>query len=81
MVQVGSQKYERMFKKIIFILFCSQIWLNLFFNQWHFGSNTKLATWNKVHFQVMCKTLSNLNDNYNELFRFTQKNQKKKKNH
>jgi hypothetical protein len=23
--------------------------------QWYFGSNKKLSTWNKMHFQIMCK--------------------------
>jgi hypothetical protein len=35
MVKVGSQKYERMIKKIYFHFGFSQNWLNLFVNQWH----------------------------------------------
>jgi hypothetical protein len=44
MVQVGSQKYRMMFKKIYFHFFSSQIWLNLFVDQWHFGFDKKLTT-------------------------------------
>jgi hypothetical protein len=42
MVQVGSQKYKKIFKKIYFLI--NQIWLNLFVVQWYFGSNKKLST-------------------------------------
>jgi hypothetical protein len=43
-VQVGSQKYRRMFLKILLShLSCSQIWLNLLVDRHHYGYITKLT--------------------------------------
>jgi len=44
MVQVGSQKYRKMFKHSIFLfLDYNQIWLNLHVDHHHFGYITKLT--------------------------------------
>jgi len=44
MVHIGSQKYKMMFKKFYFEFFKKPNLVNLFVNQWHFGSNKKLTT-------------------------------------
>jgi hypothetical protein len=44
MVQIGKQKYRRMFlKNLLSYLACGQNWLNLPVDHHHFGYNTKLG--------------------------------------
>jgi hypothetical protein len=52
-IQVVSKNIKGCLRKFSFIFSSNQIWLNLLVDQWHFGSNTKLTTQNKVHLQVM----------------------------
>jgi hypothetical protein len=55
MIQVGSQKYSRMFTKFYFhILTCSQTWLNLCVDDRHFGYTTKLTE--KINFASVCSS-------------------------
>jgi hypothetical protein len=42
MVQVGSQRYRRIFLNKIHILFYGQIWLNLPMEYYHFGHIKKI---------------------------------------
>jgi len=43
MVQVGSQKYTRIFLKLFSYLSSSQNWLNLDVDHHHYGYNKKLS--------------------------------------
>ncbi len=44
MLQVGTQKYQRMLKILLSCLACSQIWLNLPVDDHHFGYITSRWT-------------------------------------